>query len=220
MQFLDYHEHLLKLAAVVYRSGRDDVDGLLAAFAADLVCNGHRIGGVVQHNGASDLSPGSMSLIDLMSGRVISISQELGGSSSACRLDPSGLAEATVAVSRAIDESVELVIVNKFSKQEAAGGGMRSAIAEAVVAGLPILTAVSDKCYDDWMAFTGGYGTTLACERRVVADWWRETSQRERRSRILASLDRAFESAARPTFVETVEPALLSYDDVGRLDHG
>jgi molybdate transport system ATP-binding protein len=81
--------------------------------------------------------------------------------------------------------------VNKFSKQEAGGGGLRAEIADAVVAGLPILTAVSDKCYDDWIAFTGGYGTTLACERRVVDDWWRETSLREGRARVLASVERS-----------------------------
>lgn len=177
MQFLSYHEHLLKLAAVVYRSGEDDVDRLLASFAADLIREGHRIGGLVQCNvkGGAPAQP-SMSLIDLMTGRRYSISQALGASSSSCKFDPCGLADAAVSVSRAIAENVELVIVNKFSKQEAGGGGLRAEIADAVVAGLPILTAVSDKCYDDWIAFTGGYGTTLACERRVVDDWWRETS--------------------------------------------
>jgi molybdate transport system ATP-binding protein len=192
MQFLSYREHLLKLAAVIYRSGEDDVDGLLARFAADLIREGHRIGGVVQCNnqGAPSSQP-AMSLVDLMTGRRISISQALGASSSACKLDPCGLADAAVSVSRAIAEGVELVIVNKFSKQEAGGGGLRAEIADAVVAGLPILTAVSDKCYDDWIAFTGGYGTTLACERRVVDDWWRETSLREGRARVLASVERS-----------------------------
>jgi len=158
---------------------------------------------------------GGMVLIDLMTGRSISISQELGASSEACRLDPAGLAEAAVAVTRAVEAGVEIVIVNKFSKQEAAGSGMRSAIAEAVVAGLPILTAVSDKCYDDWLAFTGGYGTTLACEQRVVADWWRETSRRDKRARILTSLEHVFEASAEAPFVDATKPALLAYDNVG-----
>lgn len=221
MQFSSYHEHLLKLAAVVYRSGVDDVDAMLASFAADLIREGHRIGGVVQYNGKKPSSPqGSMALLDLMTGRTISITQELGASSTACRLDPSGLADAAVTVSRAIAEGVELVIVNKFSKQEAAGAGLRAEIADAVVAGLPILTAVSDKCYDDWMSFTGGYGTTLACERRVLDDWWRETSLREGRARVLASLERLSEPSAQTPFIEALGSMLLAYDDVGRLDHG
>lgn len=204
MQFLGYHEHLLKVAAIVYQSGKDDIDRVLAEFASDIVCQGFRVGGVVQHNGKYDVPKGGMSLIDLLTGRKISISQPLGADSNACRLDPAGLAEATVAVKSALAQGVELVIVNKFSKQEATGGGLRSAIADTVVEGLPLLTAVSDKCYDDWMAFTGGYGTTLACDRSVIADWWHETSQRERRTRVLASLERVFESS---TGSSTGEPA-------------
>ncbi|CAN1723599.1 DUF2478 domain-containing protein [Hyphomicrobium sp. 1Nfss2.1] len=217
MQFMSYHENLLKLAGVIYRSGEDDVDGLLAGFAADLVREGHRIGGVVQFNGkkAADPRPG-MSLIDLMTGRSISISQSLGAASAACKLDPSGLADAAVAVSRAIAENVELVIVNKFSKQEASGGGLRAEIADAVVAGLPILTAVSDKCYDDWMSFTGGYGTTLACERSIIDDWWRSISQREGRARLLASLEQVFEAAAaQPPVAGATDARLLPYHNVG-----
>lgn len=221
MQFLSYHEHLLKLAAVVYRSGEDDVDGLLTRFAADLIREGHRIGGVVQSNakGGTAAQP-AMSLVDLMTGRTISISQALGASSASCKLDPCGLADAAVCVSRAIAESVELVVVNKFSKQEAGGGGLRAEIADAVVAGLPILTAVSDKCYDDWMAFTGGYGTTLACERRVIDDWWRDTTLRESRSRMLTSLEQVFEASPDVARIDASGPPLLAYDHVGRLDHG
>lgn len=215
MQFPGYHDHLLKLAAIVYRSGEDDVDGLLAGFAADLVREGHRIGGVVQYNASDDCgTEAPMRLIDLMTGRSISICQAIGTGASACRLDPAGLAEAAVSVSRAIAEDVELVIVNKFSKQEAAGGGMRAEIADAVVAGLPILTAVSEKCYDAWIEFTGGYGTTLACERPVVDDWWRGMWRRDGRARLLASLKRTLDTRAEPQLDE-FGPLLLSYHDVG-----
>jgi molybdate transport system ATP-binding protein len=186
-----YHDHLLKLAAIIYRSGEDDVDSMLAAFAVDLIREGHRIGGVVQHNAEGPCGPRDlMQLIDLMTGRAIPICLQLGSGARSCRLDPAGVAEAAVAVSRAIAEDVELVIVNKFSTQEAAGGGLRAEIADAVVAGLPILTAVPEKCYDAWLTFTGGFGTTLACDRRVIEDWWRDISWREGRARVLARLER------------------------------
>jgi nucleoside-triphosphatase THEP1 len=138
--------HPLKLAAIIYRPV-DDVDGLLATFASDLICEGSRVGGVVQRNtkgarGSREL----MELIDLMTGESIRICQELGSGAGACKLDPAGLAEAATAVSRAVAANVDLVIVNKFSKQEAAGGGLRAEIAEAVMAGRPLLTAVPDKC--------------------------------------------------------------------------
>ncbi len=190
MLTLNFHDHLLKLAAIVYRSGEDDVDTLLAAFAADQIRDGHRLGGVVQRK-AEGNGRARMEMIDLLSGRAISISQDLGPSAQGCCLDPAGLADAAVAAGRAIAENVELLIVNKFSRQEAEGGGLRAELGNAVAAGLPVLTAVSTKCYDAWMAFTGGFGTTLLCERYVVDAWWSEMATRERRARTLARLEQA-----------------------------
>jgi hypothetical protein len=191
MQNLRYDDHMLKLAAIIYRSGVDDIDAMLATFAADLIREGHRIGGIVQRNSTGDCGPRDlMHMIDLMTGRAIPICQNLGSGAVSCKLDPGGLAEAAVSVSRAIAEDVELVIVNKFSKQEAAGGGLRAEIADAVVAGLPILTAVPDKCYDAWIEFTGGYGTTLVYERAILDDWWRQMCWREGRARLEAQLER------------------------------
>ncbi|MFA5951711.1 MAG: DUF2478 domain-containing protein [Hyphomicrobium sp.] len=219
---VDDHDHLSKLAAIIYRSGEDDVDVLIGSFAADLICEGHRIGGVVQQNGNGNGGPRDlMTMIDLMTGRAIPICQTLGPGAQSCKLDPSGIAEAAVSVSRAIAESVELVIVNKFSKQEAAGGGLRAEIAEAVVAGLPILTAVPDKCYDAWIQFTGGFGTTLACERRVIDAWWREMSGRESRRRVLEKFNQRI---APPTGMEVdssvpLHSSLFDHD-VRRLYHG
>ena len=176
--------HPLNLAAVVYQPA-DDVDDLLARFAGDLIRGGHRLGGIVQRNTKGDRGQRErMEVIDLMTGRAVRICQDLGKDAAACRLNPAGLAEAATAVSRAVAAGVELVVVNKFSKQEAAGRGLRAEIADAVTAGLPLLTAVPENCYDAWMRFTGGFGTTLLCERRIVEDWCEEMSMRAGRARI------------------------------------
>ena len=119
-----------------------------------------------------------MHVIDLAPGRNISICQPLGSGATACKLDPAGLAEASIAVSRAVAEDAALVIVNKFSKQEAAGHGLRGEFAEAIIAGLPVLTAVPEKCLDAWREFTGDRGTILLCAPHVVEEWWREVSLR------------------------------------------
>jgi Protein of unknown function (DUF2478) len=185
---MTYHDHLLKLAAVVYRSGEDDVDLLLSAFAVDQIRDGHRLGGVVQHS-----APGNgrarMEMLDLRTGRLIPLSQNLGPSAQSCALDPAGLAHAAIAVSAAVADNVELLVVNKFSRQEAEGRGLRAEIGNAIVAGLPVLTAVSTKCYDAWVEFTGGFGTTLLCERYVIEDWWRDMAWRESRRRTLAQIE-------------------------------
>jgi nucleoside-triphosphatase THEP1 len=190
---IDWTENLhpLNLAAIVYRPA-DDVDSLLARFANDLIISGRRLGGIVQRNTKGDRGQRErMEVVDLMTGGAVRICQDLGNGAAACRLNSAGLAEAATAVTRAVAADVELVIVNKFSKQEAAGRGLRAEIAHAVTAGLPLLTAVSDTCYAAWMAFTGGFGTTLLCERRIVDDWWEEMSMRAARARIASHLRQA-----------------------------
>jgi nucleoside-triphosphatase THEP1 len=209
--------HPLKLAAIIYRPA-DDVDSLLAGFASDLICEGNRIGGIVQRN-VKDENGGRerMEVIDLMTGISIRICQSLGSGAAACKLDPAGLAEAATAVSRAVAAGVDLIFVNKFSKQEAAGDGLRAEIADAVVAGRPLLTAVPDRCYDAWNRFTGNFGTTLVCERRIVEDWWREMSLREKRARILAHFDKT--GARAPGGKLVFRGGSLRDHDVRRLDH-
>ncbi|MGO9359468.1 MAG: DUF2478 domain-containing protein [Xanthobacteraceae bacterium] len=166
------------LAAVLYQPD-DDIDTLLADFARDLMRRGQRIGGVVQVNVKDETGKKSgMSAIDLMSGDQISLCQPLGSGSLACKLDSGGLAEAARAVTRAVEDDVALIVINKFSKQEAGGRGLRSEFAEAILAGVPVLTAVPEKCLEAWIEFTGDRGTTLLCERGVVEGWWKDVSSR------------------------------------------
>ena len=190
------------LAAVLYRP-EDDVDALLSEFANALLRDGERIGGVVQRNLKDDAGrPNGMLVVDLLTGGEISICQPLGRGATACKLDPAGLAEASLAVSRAIAEGAALIIVNKFSKQEAAGHGLRSELAEAIIAGGPVLTAVPEKCLDAWREFTGDHGTMLLCAPHVVTDWWREVSIRRagaRAAQQAAAVSAPISRSSRPT---------------------
>ena len=167
-----------RVAAVLYRP-EDDIDVLLAGFAQDLLRRRAHIGGIVQRNTKSEAGcQVGMQAIDLLTGREISICQPLGSGAMACKLDAAGLAEAAVAVSRAIEADVGLLVINKFSKQEASGQGLRAEFAAAITAGIPVLTAVPEKCLDAWNTFTGGIGTMLLCEPHVIEGWWDELSSR------------------------------------------
>jgi nucleoside-triphosphatase THEP1 len=168
------------LAAVLYGPA-DDADVLLAAFAQDLQRNGVRVGGIVQRNlrdGAGKKT--GMDVLDLIEGHVISICQQLGSGSMACKLDAAGLAEAAMAVQRAIGAHVDLIVVNKFSKQEASGSGLRNELAGAIMSGIPVLTAVPEKCLADWRTFTGDCATTLPASRAAIDTWWRDLPSRPR----------------------------------------
>jgi molybdate transport system ATP-binding protein len=192
----DFHDiNPNHLAAIIYEP-EDDVDALLADFAAARLRDGERIGGIVQRNLKDDSGRSNgMHVVDLLTGQEISICQPLGAGAMACKLDPAGLAEASVAVTRAISEDVALIIVNKFSKQEADGRGLRDELAEAISAGGPVLTAVPGKCIDAWKDFTGDRGTTLFCSPHVVDEWWREVSARTAGRRAIMEAARLAASA-------------------------
>jgi molybdate transport system ATP-binding protein len=183
------------VAAIAYRSD-DDIDTILADFGEDLVRKGAAVGGIVQRNSKDHSGKlRDMAVIDLMTSRI-GISQTLGSGSAACKLDSAGLADASRLVRQAIEAEVDLIIVNKFSKQEAGGRGLRAEIAEAIQSGKPVLTAVPASCMDAWQEFTGDRGTTLLCARDVIEDWWREISIRQAARGIAALESAAAELAA------------------------
>ncbi len=201
-------DHLLNLAAIVYRP-EDDADSLLRDFAIALIHKGHKLGGLVQRNEKNDQHQhAAMELIDLMTGCVFPISQ----AGRDCKLDPGALANAALAIGRALDAGVELVIVNKFSAQEAAGKGLRNELATAATTGLPVLTAVPEKHFGAWQAFTGGLGTTMACQRTPIDDWWQEILWRNGSKRRLDQRETRAESNINPAVPErsTTEEYCLS----------
>lgn len=159
------------LAAIVYSSGFP-IDKLMAEVAGGLKREAVRLGGVVQRN-IGDCTSGcaAMALEDLSSGRLFPISENRGAGSAGCRLDAAGLAAAGAAVSGALSGAVDLVIVNKFGKQEVLGQGLRAEIAAGVVAGLPLLTAVREDMLDAWTEFAGEDWQCLPPEAAAVTDW-------------------------------------------------
>ena len=160
----------LPIAAVVY-SPDTDPSPLLAAVAAALGARGVRVAGVVQH----DLGPREMCGMELEvlpSGARMPMTQALGEGATGCRLDPAALAEAGAQVRAAIDTGPQLVVFNKFATQEVAGGGLRDEMAAAVLAGIPLLTAVAERYVDEWQGFTGGESTLLACTQEAMLAWW------------------------------------------------
>lgn len=167
-----------EIAALVYEDGVS-VDHLMTYFAAELRDAGRRIGGVVQLPPEDEGARSNvLRIYDLMTGDIIPIKQRLGEGSGACCLDTQALAEGAARIRNAIDAGVDLIFISKFSKQEVAGAGFRDEFAAAVTAGIPILTSVKRPMVNDWLTFTGGIGTLMACRLRTLRDWWQETDNR------------------------------------------
>jgi len=81
-------------------------------------------------------------VLDLATGARIAISQDLGPGSTACNLDPGGVAMACAAAQRAIEQGADLVVLSKFGKLEAGHGGLCDAFAAAMAAETPVLTTL------------------------------------------------------------------------------
>ena len=155
------------------------IDRILAEVAAQLRALGWPLAGAVQVNsGACTGGAHDMDLRLLHDDGTIRISQSLGRHSAGCRLDPAGLEDAVgrVALALAAAPAPRLLIVNKFGRQEAEGRGFRSVIAEAMGAGIPILTGVRQDHFAAFSEFSGDYATELPADREAVLDWCRRSA--------------------------------------------
>lgn len=171
----------LPLGVLVYDDNRD-IDGLLVQCAQALAQLGFRLGGVVQSNPPR---PGrrkcDMLLTDLSSGESTLLSCDQGDGANGCRLDLSALSGAALRVEQAVAAGVDLVIINKFGKQEAQGQGFRSAIAEALLCDIPVVFGVSRLNLDACLEFAGGRFTRLEAEPGAIVDWCRRAVGRSPR---------------------------------------
>lgn len=160
------------IAAIIY-APTAPAEAVMSAFAAELAASGVRLGGLLQETAfGEDACKCSMEVVELDSGRRLSISQALGKGSSSCSLDPSALAEASVAIRRAVASRADLVMVNKFGKAEKAGGGLAAEMLAVMAEGIPLLTAVPQALVADWTSFTGGAGALLDPDIAALRRWW------------------------------------------------
>ncbi|WP_425249023.1 DUF2478 domain-containing protein [Bradyrhizobium huanghuaihaiense] len=70
-------------------------------------------------------------------------------------LDRDGLAKAAAVVSQALRNKIDLLMINRFAKQEAARGGLRTEFVDAITRGVPVLTAFRRNCLADWGTLRG-----------------------------------------------------------------
>ncbi|MCC5982874.1 MAG: DUF2478 domain-containing protein [Rhodobacteraceae bacterium] len=150
--------------------GRGANDRFLAQVAARL--NGRlRLCGVVQTNIArADRRKCDMDLRLLATGEVLRISEDRGALARGCTLDTGALTQA-VALSEAALPGAELLIINKFGKTEAEGGGFAPLIGAALLADVPVLVGVNRLNMPGFEGFADGMAQPLPVDCAQVADW-------------------------------------------------
>lgn len=160
------------LAAIRFEKD-GNVDALLNDVVATLRMRGLTLTGVVQTRGAvhGACHCADMDLISLSNGQVYRISQPLGEGSRGCRLNPEGLADCSAALELEIAKKPDLLILNRFGKGEAEGRGFRDIMGQALLAGIPVLTALRDTYAAEWQEFSGEMGHDLQPEFASVMGW-------------------------------------------------
>ncbi|MCV2448713.1 DUF2478 domain-containing protein [Paracoccus sp. DMF] len=163
------------LGFVTMTTGAGAADRLLAATAETLQARGLRLAGAVQHNIERADRDCDMQLRILGTDAVIGITQDLGTCSEGCRLDGGALAQAVALAESVLAQGADLVIVNKFGKQECFGNGFRAFIAEALAQGIPVLLSVAPEQLAGFHDFAGELAEPVAPE---AAMRWCETRTR------------------------------------------
>jgi nucleoside-triphosphatase THEP1 len=86
-----------------------------------------------------------------------------------CRVDSSGV-EAAASGLLAQIPAADLVVLSKFGKLEAGGGGLFPVLEAAVAAGKPVITTVSENHRDAWQAYAPSSRALTSATEAV--DWF------------------------------------------------
>lgn len=131
------------------------------------------VGAIAEDHGLADRACSAGYLRSLAGGARYPIFQDLGRGSQTCHLAGDGAVEAASAVAKDIGTGCDLVILSKFGKLEAAGGGLREAFAAAMEAGVPVLTSVARSQAVPWESFASPLFTAVAADAGEIEAWWR-----------------------------------------------
>lgn len=148
-----------------------DCDSALAALVDRLAGQGGRVVGAVQVASAGDGR--AMDLRLLPSGAPLRISQDLGPEATGCRLDAGALEMAVAAAEAALAAApADLLVVNRFGRQEAEGRGFAALIGAALEAGVPVIVGLSPKFRPKFREFAGDLAEWLPADAAALQDWW------------------------------------------------
>jgi hypothetical protein len=161
------------LIGAVRGAATADIQKLLLAFAERRRREGLRVAGAIEVPApAGACICGPLALEDLASGALFPVTLNLGAGSVACKLDAAGLAEACQSVLQAVSQGTDLVVLSKFGKVEAEGGGFLDVFNAAAGAGLPCVTGVAPPYAASFLHYAGGYSQWIGADAGSLERWW------------------------------------------------
>ena len=161
-------------AAAVYPAKKGDRSGL-TRFVDALKKANVRVGGLLQEKipmGQDGMQ--RVEAVDIATGKRIPINQPTPEKwrNRVCSLDVSALAETTAILRKAIQDKVELMVVEKFGDAERDGEGLIDEVLQAIAEDIPVVIAVPDTNLDIWNERSGSMGDVLECNEKELRNWW------------------------------------------------
>ncbi len=167
-------DNSMPIAALKHPDG-SNIDRAMMKIVHRLRQQGYRLAGAVRANRMTqDEDRCDLLLEDLSTSSVFPISQNLGSGSNACRLDDVALDAIAAKVEASLQDGADILILNKFGKQEAEGRGLRSPIVKAVNRGIPALVGLNPGRAQAWDEFCGATGEIFDPDETAVDRWLEE----------------------------------------------
>jgi hypothetical protein len=150
-----------------------EVQHVLESFAERRLKAGVRVAGVIEIADASATGACRvLALREIGAGALFPIAQDLGAGSTACNLDTAGLAAACAKTLGAIERGADVVVLSKFGKLEAGGGGLLDCFAAAIGAGLPCVASVPHTLAGAFAKWAGDYLEWVEPNDDALDHWW------------------------------------------------
>jgi hypothetical protein len=88
-----------------------------------------------------------------------------------CRIDPAAVEEAAALIAASFRKCPELLLVNKFGRLEADGGGLAEVISNAVDQGIAVIVGVPERNLASWRSFTNGLAEEATLDSPRLQQW-------------------------------------------------
>ena len=159
------------LVAIVY-ANENYPQSIFMRIVDDCRRRGLSMAGVLQHPACTDAAGHcDVVLEDLSTGRRTELFEDRGPGAKGCRLDVAALAEVNGNVARALAGDPALLVLNKFGKVEAEGGGLLDLVAIAVDRAIPVVIGVPIRNLEAWRRFAGGMSVEFTSDPPEVMGW-------------------------------------------------
>lgn len=166
-------DEAVKRIAVVQNAPGVQVQALFLGLARHWQASSVNLAGVLaEDHDLPDRACRAGYLRSLANGERFPMFQDLGPGSMDCHLAGDGVLAAAAAVRRDIAAGCDLVLLSKFGKLEASGGGLRDAFAAAIEAGVPVLTSVSPAQAAAWDTFAAPLSAVVPADPDRIEAWW------------------------------------------------